>query len=101
MKSSTLVILAAVLAFTNANERTEREAQFNQNYLPGSLSTNINNAGAHPGSFTGQQVFSAGSYANNVAYGRKKISPNSTRTTCQDHSAPTSTITQYSLYLDI
>ena len=72
MKSSTLVILAAVLAFTNANERTEREAQFNQNYLPGSLSTNINNAGAHPGSFTGQQVFSAGSYANNVAYGRKK-----------------------------
>ena len=28
--------------------------------------------GAYPGSFTGQQVFSAGSYANNVAYGRKK-----------------------------
>ena len=69
---SLLVILAVTLVLANANEQKKREAQFNQNYLPGSFSTNINNAPAYPGSFTGQQQYNAGSFANNFAYGKKK-----------------------------
>ena len=69
---SFIVILTFVLALTNADERKKREAQFNQIYQQGSHSTNINNAGAYPGGFTGQQVYNGGSIANNLAYGKKK-----------------------------
>jgi hypothetical protein len=54
----------------------KRSAQFNQNYLPGSFSTNINNVGHVPGAFLGQQNYLAGSHATNFAggYGKKKRS---------------------------
>ena len=60
------------LAFYLHREFGRQGRQFNHNYFPGSISTNINNAAAYPGGFTGQQVYGYGSSANNFANGKKK-----------------------------
>ena len=52
--------------------KEKREAQFNQNYHPGSISTNINNVSPSYARFNGQQNYGAGSFANNYGGKRKR-----------------------------
>ncbi len=79
------LLISLFFSICRIQHRQQRAAQFNQNYQPGSISTNINNPigyggfgdiGYGGGAFLGQQNYNYGSFANNFAggFGRRKRS---------------------------